>query len=75
MLVAWLWLSGVALLFGAELDAEIERARELQAGIPAEAQVQLPVRDSRGSERAEAKHAADVAAGRRIREQHSPPER
>ena len=27
VLVSWLWLTNVALLFGAELDAEIERAR------------------------------------------------
>lgn len=27
VLVAWLWLTNVALLFGAELDAEIERSR------------------------------------------------
>ena len=34
--LVWLWLTNTALLFGAVLDAEIERARELQAGIPAE---------------------------------------
>src|SRR5665648_862886 len=32
----WLWLTNNALLFGAELNAEMERARELQAGIEAE---------------------------------------
>ena len=67
----WLWVSNLALLLGAELDAEIERARELQAGIPAEVRLQLPVRDTRGSDRAAAKHAADVAAGQQIRERHS----
>jgi membrane protein len=34
VLVAWMWLTNVALLFGAELNAEIERQRELDAGIP-----------------------------------------
>ena len=68
--LVWLWVSNLALLLGAELDAEIERARELQAGIRAETHVQLPVRDTRGSKRAGARHAADVAAGRRIREAH-----
>ena len=29
VLVAWLWLTNVALLFGAELNAEIERQHEL----------------------------------------------
>ena len=31
LLVAWLWLTNVALLFGAELNAEIERSREAYA--------------------------------------------
>jgi membrane protein len=35
VLVAWMWLSNVALLFGAELNAEIGRQKELDAGIPA----------------------------------------
>ena len=35
VLVAWLWLTNVALLFGAELNAEIERQKELHEGVPA----------------------------------------
>jgi membrane protein len=31
----WLWISNVAVLFGAELNAELERGRELEAGQPA----------------------------------------
>jgi membrane protein len=42
--LVWLWLSNLALLFGAELDAELERARELEAGLPAEESIQLPER-------------------------------
>jgi membrane protein len=34
VLVAWLWLTNVAMLFGAELNAEIERQKQLDAGIP-----------------------------------------
>jgi len=34
LLVAWLWLTNVALLFGAELNAEIERAKQLAEGVP-----------------------------------------
>jgi membrane protein len=40
----WMWITNVALLFGAELDAELERERELKAGIPAEDEIQLPAR-------------------------------
>jgi membrane protein len=28
--LTWLWLSSVALLFGAEVNAELERSRELR---------------------------------------------
>jgi membrane protein len=30
----WLWISNVAVLLGAELNAEVERARELEGGVP-----------------------------------------
>jgi len=42
--LVWLWLSNLALLFGAEFDAELERSRELAAGLPAEESLQLPER-------------------------------
>jgi len=44
VLVAWLWLTNVALLFGAELDAEIERHRELREGVPESETLNLPTR-------------------------------
>jgi membrane protein len=34
ILIVWLWLTNVALLFGAELNAEIEREKELGEGVP-----------------------------------------
>ncbi len=34
VLVGWLWLSFVAMLIGAELNAEIERERQLAEGVP-----------------------------------------
>ena len=40
--LVWLWISNLALLFGAEFDAELERERELEAGLPAEEELQLP---------------------------------
>jgi membrane protein len=42
ILVFWLWLTNVALLFGAELDSEIERERELAEGVPAAETLRLP---------------------------------
>jgi membrane protein len=64
----WLWITNVALLFGAELDSELERGRELEAGVPAEEELQLPARDMRGIRKARKKEAKDVARGRAIRE-------
>ena len=40
----WLWIINNALLFGAELDAELERSRELHAGMDAEEELKLPPR-------------------------------
>jgi membrane protein len=64
----WLWITNLALLFGAELDSELERGRELQAGVAAERTIQLPPRDTRNIEKAEAKEAEDLRRGRRLRE-------
>ena len=63
----WLWLTNVALLLGAEIDAELERARELAGGIRAERRLQLAMRDSSGADKADEKHAERVAEGRRLR--------
>jgi membrane protein len=40
----WMWITNIAVLFGAELNAELERSRELAAGEPAEHEIQLPPR-------------------------------
>ncbi|MHC9292996.1 YihY/virulence factor BrkB family protein [Mycobacterium sp. LTG2003] len=63
----WLWLTNLALLFGAELDAELERGRQLQAGIPAEKDLQLPPKDTRVLEKKEAAEEKYVKLGRRLR--------
>ncbi len=72
--LVFLWLTNVALLLGAEIDSELERGRQLQAGIAAETELQLPARDTRNIEKAAEKEADDAARGRSIREhadQHS----
>ena len=43
--LVWLWLTNVAILLGAELNAELERSRELQAGVPEEETIALEPRD------------------------------
>jgi membrane protein len=63
----WVWISNNALLFGAELDSEIERGRELQAGIKAEETLQLPPRDTKQSDKKAEQHAKDVRIGRELR--------
>ena len=46
VMLTWLWLSSVALLFGAEINAEAERSRELRRGEPAERELQVPAKAS-----------------------------
>ncbi len=43
--LVWLWISNIAVLLGAEFNAEIERGRQIEAGHPAEEEPFLPVRD------------------------------
>jgi membrane protein len=44
IMLTWLWLSGLALLFGAEINAESERSRELRRGEPAEERLTAPAK-------------------------------
>ena len=44
--LVWMWITNLAVLFGAELNAELERSRELEAGEPAEEEIQLEPRDA-----------------------------
>jgi membrane protein len=43
-LLVWMWITNLAVLFGQELNAEIERERELTAGLPAQRELQLAPR-------------------------------
>jgi len=44
--LVWLWITNIAILLGQEMNAEVERSRELEAGTPgAERELQLPPRD------------------------------
>ena len=63
----WRWITNLALLFGAELDAELERGRQLQAGLPAERELQLPPRDTRVIEKTEAAREKDIKWAEKLR--------
>jgi membrane protein len=55
--LVWMWITNIALLLGAELNAETERARELAAGVPgAEEEIQAPYRDVPKEERERVGH-------------------
>jgi len=43
----WLWVSNLALLFGAEFDSEVQRAKAIAAGTPETQEPYLPLRDAR----------------------------
>jgi membrane protein len=44
--LVWLWLSNVAILLGAELNAELERGRQIEAGQPPDREPFLPPRSA-----------------------------
>jgi membrane protein len=43
--LVWLWLTNVVILLGAELNAELERGRQIEAGVPEDREPFLPARD------------------------------
>jgi membrane protein len=45
--LVWLWISNIAVLLGAELNAELERGRRIEAGHPAEVEPFVEPRDTR----------------------------
>ncbi|WP_225973163.1 YihY/virulence factor BrkB family protein [Nesterenkonia natronophila] len=67
ILLLWLYIINAILLFGAEIDSEIERARELQAGISAEEDLQLPARDTKASDKKAKKQREHLERARNLR--------
>jgi membrane protein len=47
--LVWLWISNIAILFGAELNAELARERSIAAGAPEDREPYLPPRDEPAS--------------------------
>jgi membrane protein len=58
--LVWLWLTNVAVLLGAEFDAELARARAMAVGLPAHVEPYVPLRDV---PRADAKSEDDDEIG------------
>ncbi|GAA1829504.1 YihY/virulence factor BrkB family protein [Agromyces salentinus] len=63
----WFWLSNLAIMFGAVLDTEVERVRQLRSGIPAEEHLHLPLRDDRMIRKNRQQREADVRAAAELR--------
>jgi membrane protein len=67
--LVWLWITNMAILLGAEFNAEVEHQRSIQAGLPEHVEPFVPVRDTRklnGDERRrvlEAERARDRING------------
>ena len=68
VLLLWLYLSNLVVVFGAEVDAEIVRVRQLVAGIKSEDVIQLPLRSTRRTQTLEKWQKTDVRNGRLLRE-------
>ena len=61
--LVWLWITNIAILLGAEFNAELQRERAIQAGMPADLEPFAEVRDTRKLDdprREEVEHAARV---------------
>lgn len=57
----WLWITNIALLFGAELDAELLRTKQLKSGLPAERLILIPARATEGIDKKIAKDEKQIA--------------
>jgi membrane protein len=63
--LVWLWISNIAILLGAEVNAELERSRAVEAGLPEDQEPFMDVRDVKkleGEERADAERTREFLA-------------
>ncbi|RAX48675.1 ribonuclease BN [Arthrobacter sp. AQ5-05] len=67
ILLLWIWLANISLLLGSELDAELERARELRQGLAVEDELALPARDDTGIAKARLAMLDDQQDARALR--------
>ncbi len=64
--LVWLWISNIAVLLGAEINAESQRERAIQAGLPEDVEPFAELRDTRKLDEPQQREAAEAA---RIRDQ------
>jgi len=60
--LVWLWISNIALLMGLEFDAERQRERLMQAGLPPDLEPFVEVRDTRKMAEPERRRISAAAA-------------
>jgi membrane protein len=58
----WLWITNIAILLGAEFNAELERGRAIAAGAPPETEPYVEMRDTRKLRRGRNKRRASKQA-------------
>jgi YihY family inner membrane protein len=54
--LVWVWISNIAILLGAELDAELERSRAIASGAPKTEEPYVELRDTRALDEPPAEH-------------------
>jgi membrane protein len=62
--LVWLWITNLAILLGAELDAEVERSRAIEAGRPAEEEPYVEFRDTRAFDEDERRETGVAGSGK-----------
>ena len=69
----WLWLVNIAVVYGARLDAEVLRVRQLRAGLDAAEALHMVPRDTRASDARDRRRAKMLAEYRALRREPSGP--
>ena len=70
--LVWLWITNIAVLLGAEFNAETQRERAIRAGLPEDVEPFAELRDTRKLDEPQQREAAEAA---RIRAETMRPER
>lgn len=68
VLMLWAYLVNAVLMFGAVLDSEAERVRQLREGLPAEESLQVTERYTRAADKRDSQLDRDIERAREVRE-------